>query len=216
MHPLKAGLVGFLKNYLSNEDPDIRAKACSAIGNMCRHSSYFYSPLAANKVIQLVVDRCSDPDKRTRKFACFAVGNAAYHNDMLYEELRRSIPQLTMLLLGPEEDKTKGNAAGALSNLVRNSDILCEDIVSQGAIQALLKMVGSYSTVALSPSRRDALTESPLRIVLFALRKMCDHTLCRNFLRSSELLPVIVHLRQSPDPTISEYASAIASRACQA
>jgi hypothetical protein len=28
---------------------------------------------AANKVIQLVVERCSDPDKRTRKFACFAV-----------------------------------------------------------------------------------------------------------------------------------------------
>ncbi|CAN6214656.1 unnamed protein product [Urochloa humidicola] len=212
----KAGLVGFLKNFMSNEDPDIRSKACSAIGNMCRHSSYFYGPLAANKVIQLVVDRCSDPDKRTRKFACFAVGNAAYHNDMLYEELRRSIPQLTTLLLGPEEDKTKGNAAGALSNLVRNSDILCEDIVSQGAIQALLRMVGSYSTVALNPSRRDAITESPLRIVLFALRKMCDHTICRNFLRSSELLPVIVHLRQSPDPTISEYASAIASRASQA
>lgn len=81
--------------------------------------------------------------------------------------------------------------------------------------QALLKMVGSYSTVALSPNRRDALTESPLRIVLFALRKMCDHAVCRNFIRSSDLLPVIVHLRQSPDPTISEYASAIASRACQ-
>nr|CAB3455363.1 unnamed protein product [Digitaria exilis] len=180
----KAGLVGFLKNYLSSEDPDIRGKACSAIGNMCRHSSYFYSPFEANKVIQLLVDRCSDPDKRTRKFACFAVGNAAYHNDMLYDELRGSIPQLTTLLLGPEEDKTKGNAAGAL--------------------------------VTLSPSRRDALTESPLRIVLFALRKMCDHAICRNFLRSSELLPVIVHLRQSPDPTISEYASAIATRACQA
>ncbi|KAL6896827.1 hypothetical protein ACP4OV_007399 [Aristida adscensionis] len=212
----KAGLVGFLKNFLSNEDPDIRAKACSAIGNMCRHSSYFYNPLAANQVIQLVVDRCSDPDKRTRKFACFAVGNAAYHNDMLYEELRRSIPQLTKLLLGPEEDKTKGNAAGALSNLVRNSGVLCEDIVNQGAVQALLKLVSSYSTVALSPSRRDALSESPLRIVLFALRKMCDHAMCRNFLRSSELLPVIVHLRQSPDATISEYASAIASKAYQA
>lgn len=72
------------------------------------------------------------------------VGNAAYHNDMLYEELRRSIPQLTTLLLGPEEDKTKGNAAGALSNLVRNSDMLCEDIVSQGAIQVGLVFF-SYS-----------------------------------------------------------------------
>ena len=65
------------------------------------------------------------------------IGNAAYHNDMLYEELRRSIPQLANLLLMAEEDKTKANAAGALSNLVRNSDKLCEDIVSKGAIQVL-------------------------------------------------------------------------------
>lgn len=63
------------------------------------------------------------------------IGNAAYHNDLLYEELRSSIHQLTNLLLSPEEDKTKANAAGALSNLVRNSNKLCEDIVSNGAIQ---------------------------------------------------------------------------------
>lgn len=68
------------------------------------------------------------------------IGNAAYHNDMLYEELRRSIPQLANLLLSSEEDKTKANAAGALSNLIRNSNKLCEDIVSRGAMQ-----VGSLS-----------------------------------------------------------------------
>jgi fused-like protein len=146
-------MVGYLKNFLSNEDPDLRAKACSAIGNMCRHSSYFYSSLATNKVIELVVDRCSDPDKRTRKFACFAVGNAAYHNDMLYEELRRSIPQLTKLLLAPEEDKTKGNAAGALSNLVRNSNILCEDIVSQGAIQVCQLLLTAHAHASYSQYR---------------------------------------------------------------
>jgi fused-like protein len=82
-------------------------------------------------------------------------------------------------------------------------------------VQALLKMVSSYSTVALSPSR-EAVTESPLPVVLFALRKMCDHAICRNFIRSSELLPVIAHLRQSPDPTISKYASDIASKAYKA
>ena len=67
--------------------------------------------------------------------AFFQVGNAAYHNDVLYEKLRRSIPQLTKLLLSAEEDKTKANAAGALSNLVRNSSVLCEDVISQGAMQ---------------------------------------------------------------------------------
>jgi fused len=46
----KAGLVVLLKNFLSNGDPDIRAKACSAIGNMCRHSSYFYGPLVRKYV----------------------------------------------------------------------------------------------------------------------------------------------------------------------
>lgn len=57
---------------------------------------------------------------------------------MLYEDLRRSIPQLANLLLSSEEDKTKANAAGALSNLVRNSNKLCEDIVSKGAMQVRL------------------------------------------------------------------------------
>jgi fused len=79
----------------------------------------------------------------------FQVGNAAYHNGMLYEELRQSIPQLTNLLLGPEENKTKGNAAGALSNLVRNSGILCEDIVSQGAIQVGEVLPSSHASCFL-------------------------------------------------------------------
>ena len=63
------------------------------------------------------------------------IGNAAYYNDKLYDELRRSIPELAYLLLSNEEDKTKANAAGALSNLVRNSNRLCDDIVSKGAMQ---------------------------------------------------------------------------------
>jgi hypothetical protein len=63
------------------------------------------------------------------------IGNAAYHSETLYEELRRSIPQLANLLLSAEEDKTKANAAGALSNLVRNSNKLCEDIVTNRAMQ---------------------------------------------------------------------------------
>ncbi|KAK3004965.1 hypothetical protein RJ639_018407 [Escallonia herrerae] len=185
--------------------------------------------LAKHHIIALLIDRCADPDKRTRKFACFAIGNAAYHNDLLYEELRRSIPQLADLLLSTEEDKTKSNAAGALSNLVRNSNKLCEDIVSKGAMQvdsvalpgdcakganleALLKLVADCSLVTLNPSRRDAINDSPLKIALFSLAKMCAHPPCRQFLRSSELFPVIGRLRQSPEATIANYASVIISK----
>ncbi|KAF3341059.1 Serine/threonine-protein kinase TIO [Carex littledalei] len=210
-----AGLLEYLKEYLSSEDQEVRAKSCSAIGNMCRHNSFFYEPLAKNGIVDLMIDRCADPDKRTRKFACFAVGNAAYHNDRLYEILRRSIPQLTKLLLVSEESKTKANAAGALSNLLRNSNRLCEAVVSSGAIQALLKIVNSYATLALSPTRKDMINESPLKIVLIVLRKMCDHSLCRRCIRSSDLFSSLSSLKQSPDPVISEYATVIISRASQ-
>ncbi|XP_061944813.1 serine/threonine-protein kinase TIO isoform X2 [Populus nigra] len=207
-----ASILEFLKKFLTHEDPNMRAKTCSAVGNMCRHSSYFYGSLARSRIISLLIDRCSDPDKRTRKFACFAIGNAAYHNDMLYDELRRSIPQLANLLLSAEEDKTKANAAGALSNLVRNSSNLCDDIVSKGAMQALLKLVADCSAVALNPMRKDAVNESPLKIALFSLAKMCAHLPCRQFLRSSELFPVIGRLRQSPEATIANYATVIIRR----
>nr|XP_043607157.1 serine/threonine-protein kinase TIO [Erigeron canadensis] len=211
-----ANILEPLKGFLTHEDPNVRAKACSAIGNMCRHSSYFYSLLAKHRIISLLVDRCSDGDKRTRKFACFAIGNAAYHNDFFYEELRRCIPQLANLLLSAEEDKTKSNASGALSNLVRNSNKLCEDIVSKGAMQALLKLVADYSVVALNPSRKDAINESPIKIALFSLAKMCAHAPCRHFLRSSDLYPVIGRLRQSPEATIANYASVIFNKICDA
>ncbi|KAF9614670.1 hypothetical protein IFM89_019798 [Coptis chinensis] len=215
-HLNKANILEYLKGFLIHEDPNVRAKACSAVGNMCRHSPYFYSSLEKHHIISLLIDRCDDPDKRTRKFACFAIGNAAYHNDLLYEELRRSIPLLTNLLLSAEEDKTKANAAGALSNLIRNSTRLVEDIISKGSMQALLKLVSDCSTVALSPSRRDAVNESPLKIALFSLAKMCAHPKCRHILSSSELFPVFGRLRQSPDSAIANYASIIISKVAEA
>ncbi|XP_076931409.1 serine/threonine-protein kinase TIO-like [Bidens hawaiensis] len=213
-HIKGADILEQLKGFLSHEDPNIRAKACSALGNMCRHNSYFYGLLAKHNIVSLLVDRCSDGDKRTRKFACFAIGNAAYHNDFFYEELRRCIPQLANLLLS-EEDKTKANASGALSNLVRNSNKLCQDMVSKGAMQALLKLVEDCSVIIPNPSRKDAITESPLKIALFALYKMCTHLPCRQFLRSSDRYPVLGKLRESGDETIAEYASAILKKTAQ-
>lgn len=43
-----ADMLEFLKHFLNHEDPNVRAKACSAIGNMCRHSAYFYSSLVSS------------------------------------------------------------------------------------------------------------------------------------------------------------------------
>ncbi|KAA8540376.1 hypothetical protein F0562_024705 [Nyssa sinensis] len=83
-------------------------------------------------------------------------------------------------------------------------------------MQALLKLVADCSVVALNPSRKDSINDSPLKIALFSLAKMCAHPPCRQCLRSSELFPVIGRLRQSPEPTIANYASVIISKTSEA
>lgn len=79
-------------------------------------------------------------------------------------------------------------------------------------MQALLKLVEDCSIVALNPNRKD---ESPLKIALFALYKMCAHAPCRQFLRASDRYLVIGTLRESGDETIAEYASAILKKTSQ-
>ncbi|KAF3608280.1 hypothetical protein DY000_02048416 [Brassica cretica] len=210
----EAALLQPLKEFLTHTDPNIRAKACSALGNMCKHNEYFYTSLAEHQIIGLLIDRCADPDKRTQKFACFAIANAAYHSDKLYEELRPSITQLANVLTSAEGDKTKANAAGALSNLVRNSNKLCEDMVSKGALQTLLKFVADCSAFSLNAGKKETASVSPFEIALLSLAKMCsNHQICRQFVKSSEFLPVIARLKHSPETDIANYASVIVAKA---
>jgi fused-like protein len=75
-----------------------------------------------------------------RKFACFAVGNVGFHNDRLYSELK-GVVGLLVELLRDEEEKIRANAAGALGNFVRNSNVLSKELIRCGALVALLDLV---------------------------------------------------------------------------
>ncbi|KAL2896573.1 Serine/threonine-protein kinase TIO [Bienertia sinuspersici] len=218
----RADILIRLKELLTSNDFTVRAKACCVVGNMCRHSSYFYDPLARHGIISVLIDRCTDPDKHTRKFACFAkerkkVGNAAFHNDLLYEELRTSISALKSLLLSSEKDVTTSNAAGALSNLVRHSNKLCDDIMSEGVIQALLKVVCECSQLVWNSQNMDATDVSPLKNALCALARMCAcYSPCRNFICKSESFQVIAQLQQLPELNVAKYARIICTTAAGA
>jgi fused-like protein len=125
-----------------HKDAGIRAKVCNLIGNLCRHTGFFYEKLLKFGLIAAAIECCRDPDRNTRKFACFAVGNAGFHNDVLYEHLKPCVPLLVELLKDPEE-KTRANAAGALGNFVRNSNALCKDLIRFGALKQLLDVVAN-------------------------------------------------------------------------
>ena len=69
-----ASILEFLKGFLSHEDPNVRAKACSAVGNMCRHSAYFYSSLVSminNSIGYEVLINTKKSSKKKKCSTCF-------------------------------------------------------------------------------------------------------------------------------------------------
>ena len=84
----QANMYKELKILIEHTDTAVRAKVCNLIGNLCRHTGFFYDKLLKNHLIEAAINRCTDPDQNTRKFACFAVGNAGFHNENLYESLK--------------------------------------------------------------------------------------------------------------------------------
>ncbi|KAK9841899.1 hypothetical protein WJX84_008698, partial [Apatococcus fuscideae] len=90
----RAGVCTHLRQLLVHQHAGVRARVCNLLGNMCRHSPFFYGPLERQGLLAPLIARCRDPDRATRKFACFAIGNAGFHNASLYEGLRSSIAPL--------------------------------------------------------------------------------------------------------------------------
>ncbi|GFR42822.1 hypothetical protein Agub_g3779, partial [Astrephomene gubernaculifera] len=213
-HLARANIYSQIRRLLTHPDAAVRSRVCNLVGNMCRHSAYFYGALERHGLLPPLIDRCADPDKTTRKFACFAIGNAGFHNASLYGALEPAISPL-VALLRDEEDKTRANAAGALGNLVRNSSALCGELIRAGALRALLD-------TALSPERpagpaggkggagggADA-GGSPVKIALFSLGNMCAHRECRETLIALGVQDVIRRLSTNPDPTQQKYLQRI-------
>ena len=195
-HIHNLGIYKDLKILLNHKDASIRAKVCNLVGNMCRHSSFFYKHLLQTGLIEAAIEKCKDPDRNTRKFACFAVGNAGFHNDSLYESLRSCVPLLVSLLKDAEE-KTRANAAGALGNFVRNSSILCKDLIKHSALESLLAVVTSDPAV------------SPRRISLFSIGNLCQYMECKVVFEGLNLRHYIEPLLGSKDQQMCKFATRI-------
>ncbi|KAF1784626.1 Protein kinase, ATP binding site [Phytophthora cactorum] len=162
----------------NNYDCILNADLLSEFYELTQHSEamQFITPLngkASNSVLSGMIRGLSDPDNYVRRFACFAIGNAAFHNGDLYDGLRPAIPLLVQNLHN-DEDKTRSNAGGALGNLVRNSDELCEALCTHQAPWELFELAMTETSTA---SRR---------IVLFSLGNFCVYPECFNFLVEAE------------------------------
>ncbi|XP_071701915.1 serine/threonine-protein kinase TIO-like isoform X1 [Rutidosis leptorrhynchoides] len=198
-----ADILPHLKAFLTHEDPILRSWTLQAIGEMCSHSSYFYSLLAKHNVIGLLGSRLMDKDTN----AVYAIFWTACYSDLFHEELRICIPQLAEMLISADTtDIEKEYISGCLLSLSGHSDKLIEDMISKGAVNALLKVVADYSIVALEPSRTYVINESLLQTSLMALAEMYNHQPCRKIIRSSDVYQVIKKLRHLPEEDIANVA----------
>ncbi|KAG8345949.1 putative protein kinase [Trypanosoma vivax] len=187
---------------IRHNDGGIRSKVCNLIGNLCKHSSCLYEPLAKFNVIEALAERCTDKDPITQKFAAFAIGNAAFHNELFYEKLRPSIPIIVKLLSSPDE-KTRQNAAGAISNFVRNGSTLTAALMEGNAIEALCRLLKKDKT-------------GLRKIVLITVGSFCVYEKCKARFLDLGLLEILRSLEESgafaEDPSIMKYVERIKQR----
>lgn len=196
-----ANLYGIFKELLKHKNANIRSKTCNLIGNLCRHSGYFYEALSRSDMIPELIKRCKDSDQATRKFACFAIGNASYHSATLYAALKPSIPNLVELLADDPEERTRANSAGALGNLVRNSGELCQDLIQHGAVLKLLKTLSEDGTGAR-------------KIALFSLGNLCAYDECKAILKQHNFEQMVMKLAETfaDDKNFQKYVTRIKYR----
>mmetsp|Transcript_23037 Transcript_23037/g.20925 ORF Transcript_23037/g.20925 Transcript_23037/m.20925 type:complete len:184 (+) Transcript_23037:163-714(+) len=123
--------------------------------------------IITTSVLSLLIRCTADNDPSTKKFACFAVGNAAFHSDELYPLLKNSIKPLYQAL-DDHDNKTRANAAGAISNLVRNNSNLSIHVSSIKIPEKLIHIVLYDNDIQLQ------------RICLFGLGTMSVYQSCRD------------------------------------
>lgn len=49
-----------IKKLITHKDPQIRSRVLNLIGNMCRHSGYFYKKLNSSGILKLCIALCED------------------------------------------------------------------------------------------------------------------------------------------------------------
>lgn len=155
--------------------PQLKAKACSALGNLFRHSNLFYKSFATQSgAVDDLINCLGDADQDTCKFAAFAVGNLGFHTDQFYNSISRAIGPL-LLILESSSVKARANAAGALGNLARNSAVLDAELSLHRAPQRIMAL-------AIAEGQQDTLAQA----CLHSLGTLAKRPRCKTALQDAD------------------------------
>lgn len=165
---------------LSHSDAGVRAKTCNLIGNLFRHSSYFYAKLSSHHaILASLLASIGDSNSAVRKWSAFALGNAVFHDASLAPQVTKAIPGLLRMLSTDEDEKAAAHAAGVLANLLRHVES-AEEMVRDGAVGALTHLVHQILSSNTPPT---PIQLGCVRSAAFALGHLCAIESGRHALR---------------------------------
>jgi serine/threonine protein kinase len=224
----ESNATAYLTKLLRHEDFNVRARAANALGNLCRHSDYFYTSFKEVGTMKALIERLSadekaEPSTLVRKFVAFAIGNAGFHSNFLYHDLQPSIlPLLKNIANGGRKDendaKMRSNAAAALGNLARNGDNLVQDLLANDVPKALILLAKEYSSTAAGNKKirrnsdedheesSSSNKQTPAHVALFSLGNLCAHEDCRVALIKLGVRNALQQARTSEDELLRKYA----------
>ena len=190
------GVLEMLVALLAGSSLKVTGQLCSALGNMFRHSDFFYLQFESiPRACDLLKACVTREDATTAKYACFALGNLSFHSDMFYEQLSRAIGPLLQVVEGGDGSTAgnssmwvaaRSNATGVLGNLARNSGCLDPELALHRAPQRIL-------AVAVSHSDNTRLLDT----CLHTLGTLAKRTRCNTALSTPDVLATLRALQQS-------------------
>lgn len=137
--PRMAGLIG-------SGETDVRARACSTLGNLFKASSSLALAFCSGPGPGDITSLLADGESEVRKFAAFALGNAALQHEKVCQHFAPGISSLVELL-GDGCEKTRANAAAAIGNMARRGGAsLHGGFVASGAPASLLEVATHRKT----------------------------------------------------------------------
>lgn len=133
------GIVELLVVWLNHPNDTLKEKTINLIGNLAKHSSYFFGEFAKHKVISSIATCLAKTNtfERMVKNVIYAIGNISFYSDQFKDEIRPLIPHFASAL-EINSDHLVENTISTLANLVRHSDVYVKDILANGIMKRVL------------------------------------------------------------------------------
>ena len=135
-------LLPLLPSYLSSHNEQLIYRTLNLIGNLAKHSTYFFAELHKHGILPAIVSTLlHHSTKHFEKNIIYAIGNISFYNEQFKSDIKLVIPYLSRVLDGDDEHLL-ANTISTLSNLLRHSGYFVGEMMREGVVEKVVAVLG--------------------------------------------------------------------------